>query len=326
MGPAPAPRINVLLVLPTNATPPVPVILAINFCGNHAVTDDPRVPLPTGFVYPKCKGVENAHATEVGRNAGTEAWPKHVYPLTLLLSRGYAFATFSGGDVDPDQPEIHEGVYAWLSSPEHATATRAKQGGSLSAWAFGFHRVVDALLTIPEIDGQRIAILGHSRQGKAALWAAATDERIALLIAHQAGMGGTAPNRGTQGETPTILTRKYPYWFSPRYAELGTDPVQMAYDQNALVALCAPRPVLLSNGEADLAMNPPGQFGVLRNPEAIYRLHGVVGLGRASAPVSGAVVGDRLGYFLRPGGHRLLPVDFMAFLDFADRHFRPATR
>ena len=175
-----------------------------------------------------------------------------------------------------------------------------------------------------EVDPKRIAAVGHSRLGKTALLAAAFDERIALAIPHQAGCGGTAPSRPVgsnvdKAESVKRINTSFPHWFNAAFKQFNDDPTRLPFDQNCLVALCAPRPVLFSNAEEDLWANPDGQFEVLKAADPVYRFLDAGGLDAKSVPPLGKLVDSRLGYFIRTGKHSMNREDWQAFLDFADR-------
>jgi hypothetical protein len=175
---------------------------------------------------------------------------------------------------------------------------------------------------VPEIDGKRIASVGHSRNGKAAIVAAAFDERIALAVPLQAGCGGTAPSRGTVGESVKAINDHFPHWFNAAFKQFNEAPQRLPFDQNCLVALVAPRPVLFPNAEEDTWANPEGQFRVLKAAEPVYRLLGAEGLEADRMPPLRHLVSSRLGYFIRPGKHSMTREDWSAFLEFADRNLK----
>jgi hypothetical protein len=316
-----APRVDLMLVLPNYRHGPAPVFLGMNFCGNQALTDDPRVPLARGWMPSICKGCSNNVATEASRLATTNDWPRNEWPLERIVERGYAFAGFYSGDIDPDRPDVSEGVYRWLAGGDPVRNPAADRG-TIAAWAWGFHRCVDYLATVPDLDARRIAVVGHSRNGKAALLAGGFDDRIALAVAHQAGCGGSAPSRGKVGEQLHNINGKFPHWFNRQFKKFNDAPARLPFDQNCLVALCAPRPVLFSNGQADSWANPSGQFDVLKAADPVYRLLGVKGLTVEEMPPSGRLAGGRLGYYIREGRHSMTAADWEAFLDFADRQWK----
>jgi (4-O-methyl)-D-glucuronate---lignin esterase len=312
-----APRIDLMVVVPNERKAPAPVFLALDFCGNQAITDDPRVPLPRGWVPSSYPGCKHNIATEASRGCQAADWP-----LDEIVRRGYALAAFYNGDIDPDRADVSEGLYAWLAHGDPAK-NKPHDRGTIAAWAWGFERCVDYLVTDHAIDPHRIAALGHSRNGKTALLAAAYDERIAIAFPHQAGCGGTAPSRGHVGESVKSINDHFPHWFNAEFKKFNDDPQRLPFDQNCLVALCAPRPVLFSAAEGDQWANPAGQFEVLKAADPVYRFLGVKGLGGVSQmPPMGKLVGERLGYYIRPGHHSMTASDWGIFLDFADRQWK----
>lgn len=318
-----APRIDLMVITPNARRSPAPVFLAMDFCGNHALTPDPRVPLSHSWLGNFCRGCSNNTATEAARGAQAADWP-----LSEIIRRGYALAAFYSGDVDPDRAEGSTGLYAWLAAGDPSRNNPTNRG-TIAAWAWGFHRCVDYLVTDPDIDAHRVAALGHSRNGKTALLAAAFDDRIALAFPHQAGCGGSAPSRGKTGESVKAINDRFPHWFNAEFKKFNDAPDRLPFDQNALVALCAPRPVLFSAAEGDQWANPAGQFEVLQAADPVYRFLGVEGLGLPSRsgstaptmPPVGQLTGKRLGYYIRDGKHSMGPDDWRVFMDFADRQW-----
>ena len=301
------PRIHLLVVTPNGRTKPVPVFLGMNFCGNHAVVNDPTMPISPAWFYNSCKGCTNNHATEASRGSELDNWA-----IEQSIDRGYAVATFYSGDVVPDIADAIDAARAQLGSPDC---------GAIAAWAWGFHRGVDYLVTDRAIDTKRIAVVGHSRNGKTALLAAALDERIALAIPLQAGCGGTAPSRGKVGESVKQINDRFPHWFNAEFKKFNEQPERLPFDQHALIALVAPRPVLLANATEDQWANPDGQFTMLQAADPVYRLLKAGGLNAARMPETGRLIDSPLGYYIRPGKHSMTRDDWKVFLDFADKHF-----
>jgi hypothetical protein len=315
-GPAGTPPIHLLLVVPNGRTMAVPLFVGMNFCGNHALVNDPGVGIPTMWMYDKYPGVTDHRATAEGRGKQADVWA-----IEQSIDRGYAVATFYCGDVDPDRPDVREGI-----QPHIHKVTGPHDWGTIAAWAWGLSRVVDVLDRFPEIDRARIAVVGHSRLGKAALLAGAFDERFALIIPLQAGCGGTAPSRGKVGESVKQINDHFPHWFAGAFKEFNDQPDKLPFDQNCLVALAAPRPVLFANAVQDQWANPAGQFEVLRAAEPVYRLLGAGGLDAEKMPEPGKLMASRLGYFIRPGVHSMTKGDWKVFLDYADKQMRGAVR
>jgi dienelactone hydrolase len=315
-GPTNAPRIDLMLVVPNARRSPAPVFVAMDFCGNHALTDDPRVPLARSWMGSFCKGCMSNTATEAARGSQSEDWP-----LAEIVRRGYALAAFYSGDVDPDRKEVSEGIYAWLAAGDLAKNNPANRG-TIAAWAWGFQRCVDYLVAEPSVDPHRIAALGHSRNGKTALLAAAFDERIAIAFPHQAGCGGSAPSRGKTGESVKAINGAFPHWFNAQFKQFNDAPERLPFDQNGLVALCAPRPVLFSAAEGDQWANPAGQFQVLQAADPVYRFLGAKGLAATEMPPQGQLVDSPLGYYIREGKHSMTSDDWTVFMNFADAQWR----
>lgn len=309
-------QLHVLLILPENHQGPVPVFVGMNFCGNYALTSLPSVPLPASWVYPSCAGVEKERATEKGRGSQADVWN-----VDLILSRGYGLAAFYSGDLDPDTKEFTDGIEPAFYKPGQTTPA-SNDAGAIATWAWGYQRVVDYLVTRDDIDHARIAAVGHSRNGKTTLLAAAMDERIALAIPHQAGCGGTAPSRGTVGESVLRINTAFPHWFCDNFTLFNADTSRLPFDQHCLVALCAPRPVLFSNAQEDQWANPDGQFDVLKAATPVYKFLGADGLAAEAPAEPGKLIASRLGYYIRPGKHSMNRDDWKVFLDFADEHLR----
>ncbi|MHC4176475.1 MAG: alpha/beta hydrolase family protein [Planctomycetota bacterium] len=302
LGPKDAPSIRLLLVIPNKRKAPAPVFLGLNFRGNHTLVRDESV---------------DSRATDSGRGTRVDVWS-----IEYVIDRGYAVATFHNGDVDPDRHDFTDGVHPHYFKPGQ-TKPGPHDWGTIAAWAWGLHRAVDYLVTDREIDKGRIAVVGHSRNGKTALLAAAFDERIALAIPHQAGCGGTAPSRGKVGESVKQINDRFPHWFNDEFTKFNEQVDRLPFDQHALIALVAPRPVLLTNAVQDTWANPAGQFEMLQAAEVVYRLLDAGGLEADKMPETGKLIDSKLGYYIRPGRHSMGREDWQVFLDFADKHLPP---
>jgi hypothetical protein len=312
IGPEGAPPIRLLLVIPNGRKGPAPCFVGMNFCGNHALVDDPKISLPDAWMYDRYPGVVKNRATDEGRGKQKDVWA-----IEQTIDRGYAVATFYNGDIDTDRKDVREGIRPFLAAKGHKPTPH--DAGTIAVWAWGVQRAVDYLVSVPGVDPKRIISVGHSRLGKTAIVAAAFDPRIALAIPHQAGCGGTAPNRGTVGESVKQINTNFPHWFNDAFKDFNGRPERLPFDQHGLVALCAPRPVLFTNAVEDTWANPAGQFDVLKAAAAVYKLYGVEGVGSESMPEPGKLLDSRLGYFIRAGKHSMTPEDWKIFADFADK-------
>jgi hypothetical protein len=320
-GPPGTPPIHLLLVIPNKHSGPAPVFMGMNFAGNHTVLNDPAIRLPTVWMPARQPGVKDNRATDAGRGSQVDVWA-----LEQSVDRGYAVATFYSGDVDPDRPDKREGIQPHIAQLG-ITHPGPDDWGTIAAWAWGIQRAVDYLVTVPELDKSRIAVFGHSRLGKTALLAAAFDDRIALAIPHQAGCGGTAPSRSLNPKAETVkqINTNFTYWFDGVFKQFNNHPERLPFDQNCLVALCAPRAVLISAATDDQHANPAGQFDVAKAAAPVYRMLGAGGLDAHQMPSAGTLIKSRLGYYLRSGKHSTTPEDWKAFLDYADRVFHHGT-
>ncbi|HTU93175.1 MAG TPA: acetylxylan esterase [Gemmataceae bacterium] len=310
-----APPIRLLLVVPNQRKGPAPVFVGINFCGNHAIVNDREVRLPTSWMY-SGPGVKNKRATEAGRGKQIDVWA-----LEQSIDRGYAVATFYNGDIDPDERDVRAGIQPYLRKKNDKPGPH--DWGTIAAWAWGVHRVVDYVHDCKDLDRNRIAVVGHSRLGKTALLAAALDERIALTIPHQAGCGGTAPSRtdNPKAESVKKINTSFPHWFDDTFKQFNDCTDKLPFDQHCLIALMAPRPVLLSNAVLDQWANPSGQFQMLQAADPVYRFLGAGGLAAKRMPPPDKLIDSPLGYYIRPGEHSMTKEDWKIFLDFADKHF-----
>jgi hypothetical protein len=294
------------------------VFVGINFAGNHTLTADDRVRIPTCWMPANFPGVKANRATAAGRG-------KHAdkYPLEQIVKAGYAVATFHTGDIDPDNKDAREGMRPVITPPPLGELP-ADFPASIMCWAWGIHRAIDYVTTQPEFDAKRVAVVGHSRLGKTALLAAAFDERIAVTFPLQAGCGGTGPSRHADPKAEWVerINTSFPHWFSTSFKAFNADPTKLPFDQHCLLALCAPRPVLYANATEDLWANPSGQFDMMKRASPVYELLGVEGLKADAMPAVGKLVDSRLGYWIRAGKHEMTPADWATFLAFADKWLR----
>jgi dienelactone hydrolase len=312
-GPPEWPKIYLLVAVPNGKTPAA-CFVGPNFDGNHTLTDDTRVHIPTVWVYSNSPGVKDNKASAAGRGQQADTWP-----LAEIVGRGYAVATFYSGDIQPDRPHVREGMRATL--PEQKGSPPGDETATIMWWAWGIHRAVDFLVTDPSIDPRRLAVVGHSRLGKTALLAGAFDERLAVVIPNQAGCGGSGPSRHADPKAEPVdrINTAFPHWFCGHFKAFGKATEKLPFDQNDLVALCAPRPVLFTNAAEDLWANPSGQFEVLKAANPAYKLFGVDGITAEKMPDVNHLVDSRLGYWIRPGKHAMSPPDWKTYMDFTDK-------
>ena len=181
---------------------------------------------------------------------------------------------------------------------------------------------MDYLQSDPAIDGNRVAVFGHSRTGKTALWAGAQDERFALVISNNSGQGGASLARRRYGESVAASYALSGSWYCRNYQKYGNNEALLPVDAHLLIASIAPRPVYVASAEQDRWADPRGEFLAARHAETVFRLLGKTGVGVEELPPVNEPVGGTVGYHIRSGDHEILPYDWQCYLDFADRHLR----
>lgn len=312
--PEDAPKIHLALFLP-KSDKPVPAFLAMNKCGNQTVLDDPAILInDAAYVHKECPG-----PPESIRGKDKDFWC-----VPYLIERGYGFATYHESDIDPDMHDFTDGIHPCFTDLE---GPKESAWGTIAAWAWGLHRCVDYLSTEPAIDKTRICVTGHSRRGKTALLAAAFDERIALVVPHQSGTGGSALSRENDQETIERINRVFPHWFNDEFVKFGDHENKLPIDQHLLMALVAPRALLDTAGLQDTWANYESSLRALRAAAPAWRFLGAIGMvgdGVLSDPakVSRENSGSLLQY-RRDTKHTMDRGYWEAILDFADLQFSP---
>ncbi len=314
LGDAPEAReIDVLVYLPRPAAAGrVPVFLALNFHGNQAEDPDPAVRLCRSYVLnDAAAGIIANRATEKSRGSAQRRWP-----LAAMLGRGFGMATACCGDIFPDHAAGRaESVLVSLGRPVTGDLP-ADEPGAIGAWAWGLSRILDWLVTLPEVDPARVCVVGHSRLGKAAVWAGACDERFAVVISNESGCGGAALSRRNYGETVEVITRRFPHWFCPAFAGYADREADLPCDQHTLLAMVAPRPLYVASAVEDRWADPRGEFLAAVAAEPVWKLFGLTGLGTSEMPAVDHPIGRTIGYHVRAGKHDLLEYDWLRFADF----------
>ena len=240
------------------------------------------------------------------------------WPYELITREGFGVAMVHHSSIEQDRRNFgapsSADVRSWYF-PED-------EWGAISAWAWGIGRMLDWCESSPEIDMDRIAVIGHSRLGKTALWAAAVDERIDLVVSNSSGCCGAALSRRAYGETIGVIYEKFPYWFIPHFYDYAGKENEFPTDQHALLALAAPRPLYVASAAGDHWADPIGEWLSAKEAAAVYELYGLKGLSSDHMiPLDHADDYGTIAYRIREGVHAMWPDDWYDYLKFAKRQF-----
>ena len=236
-----------------------------------------------------------------------------------ILARGWGYATVGYNDIQPDKADaFDQGVIGATGK-----APADDEWADVSAWSWGVSRIIDYLETDKAVDAKKIALHGHSRIGKTALWASALDERVAAVYASCAGEMGSALSRRDYGETVDDMAQRFPYWFNRNFQKWAGRWNEMPVDAHTLIALSAPRPVFLTGGTDDQWADPVGEFKALVAAGPVYRLLDRKDVGTTTVPpLDTPVISGDLGWYYHTGPHAATAQDWKVFLQFLDKYFK----
>jgi dienelactone hydrolase len=283
-GPGGEESFNLLLFIPTEGvTMPPPVFLLL--CNRGATNIDPT------------------------RKTQSPFWPAEE-----IVARGYAAAAIELSDVAPDRADGHTAgvhkVFPYTGNPNEAW-------GTIAAWAWAASRVLDYLETDRDVNAKQVAVVGHSRGGKAALWAGAQDERFAFVVSNNSGSTGAALARNKNGERVANITKTFPHWFCKNYNTFAGREEALPVDQHQLLALMAPRPIYVASASEDTWADPKAEFQACTLAAPVYALWGKPGFVSNGFPgVQSPLHSGTIGYHLRQGKHDLTRYDWEQFMNF----------
>ncbi|WP_085536682.1 glucuronyl esterase domain-containing protein [Massilibacteroides vaginae] len=300
-----------LLYLPNAIKGKVPVFLSYNFMGNQSLDTDENI-----LVSPGLKFVKSTDDPSMARGFQKDRWP-----VEMIIDAGFGVATMCYHDIFPDKAELKDESILRLFSDYRQTKDNSEAWQAIGGWAWGLSRIMDYLEQEEKINAEQVALMGHSRQGKASLWAGVQDERFAIVISNNSGCGGAAISKRRYGETFRIMTTSFPHWLCKAAEQYADQEDKLPFDQHELIALVAPRPVYIASAKEDRWADPKGEFlaGVLAGP--VYELYGYKGLQTTEMPDLNRPIMNRIGYHIRPGKHDVTDIDWQNYIRFAQLHF-----
>ncbi len=299
-----APSLLLLLYLPKSEKPS-PVFLGLNFNGNHTIINDP--------------GISVSKAWEAASHARGEDSMR--WPVKNIVSHGFGLATIYYGDIAEDENNgFKNGIQPVFYAPGQ-TAPGPDEWGAIGAWAWGLSRAMDYLEQDKSVDSKKVAVFGHSRLGKAALWAGVQDKRFAIVVSNNSGCGGAALSKRAFGETVETINNAFPHWFCGNFKKYNNREGELPMDQHMLIALIAPRPAYVTSAVDDRWADPKGEFLAALYANPVYHLFGKEGLPVSVMPPLNNPVMGTLGYHIRTGGHGITYYDWDQFIEFAKKSF-----
>ena len=302
---------TVLLYLPKGVEK-APVFIGYNFYGNHTVADDPRIIISEAWVRDnESFGIVHNQLTEQSRGVRTNRWA-----VEKMLDAGFGLATIYYGEVDPDKDDMSDGIHA-LFYTDGQEKPAPNEWGSIAAWSWGLSRALDYFEEDPDVDASKVIVFGHSRLGKASLWAGANDQRFAGVISNNSGCGGAALSKRRFGETVWRINKSFPHWFCDNFKNYSKFEETLPVDQHELLALIAPRPLYVASAEEDQWADPRGEFLSAFYASPVYQLYGKQGIPSAEMPAVNQPIQNTVAYHIRTGKHDVTDYDWEQYIKWA---------
>jgi hypothetical protein len=316
-GPDGSAFVDLLMYLPAKRKRS-PVVLGMNFWGNHTICSDPKIRLSSSWIedgrnsFINLSCIADHHATDACRGIDARRWP-----VEALIKRGYGLATFYRGDVDSD---VASSFDTSLRALFPSLQTQDDNFSAIGAWAWTLSRALDYMETDRAVDAHRVAVFGWSRAGKAAVWAGASDRRFAAVLSQESGTGGVKLFRRNVGEDIHRLNTLFPHWFCRNFRQYSGHDSELPFDQHLILSAIAPRPVHIASAVDDHLSDPPGEFlsAILATP--VYRFLGFTGMPAMEMPPVNSPIFGRISYHIRPGGHDVTDYDWEQYMTFMDRN------
>lgn len=309
-------RFVILIYLPKNSSL-TPIFLGYNFFGNHSITTETDVFISDAWAM-------NSEALNISEHRLTKAsrgLRAHRWAIEKIIDGGFGLATIYYGEIDPDKNDLMDGLQHLFyeqgqERPEH------NEWGSLSAWAFGYSRALDYFEQDNDIDASKVLLFGHSRLGKAALWAGARDKRFAAVISNDSGCGGAALSKRRFGETINIINTSFPHWFCHNFKNYNNNEEALPIDQHQLLALIAPRPLYVASAKEDEWADPKGEFLSAYHASQVYGLFDKKGISNIKMPKVHKPIHNFIAYHIREGKHDVTDYDWEQYITWASVFYK----
>lgn len=306
-------QFTILVYLPKNIAR-APLFVGYNFMGNQTIAEDENILISEAWARDSEKyGISDNKLTATTRGIRTNRWA-----VDKIIDSGFGLATIYYGEVDPDKDDFSDGVHR-LFYKNGQEKPAEDEWGSLAAWAWGYSRAMDYFEKSQEIDASKVIVFGHSRLGKAALWAGASDERFAGVISNDSGCGGAALSKRKVGETVGRINTSFPHWFCSNFKQYNDNEEALPVDQHELLALIAPRPLYVASAQEDQWADPKGEFLSAHYASPVYALYGKKGITTNQIPQVNQPIQNTLAYHIRTGIHDVTDYDWEQYIQWAKK-------
>lgn len=307
---------TILMYLPKNIET-VPLFVGYNFYGNHTISNDVDVIISEAWASDNPSfGIVHNQLTEQSRGVRTNRWP-----VEKIIDAGYGLAVIYYGEVDPDKDDFTDGVHPFFYVDDQQQPAD-NEWGSIAAWAWGLSRAMDYFQEDVSVDASKIIVFGHSRLGKASLWAGASDERFAGVISNNSGCGGAALSKRRYGETIWRMNRSFPHWFCRNFKNYSKAEEHLPVDQHQMISLIAPRPVYIASAEDDKWADPKGEFLSALYASPVYKLYGQRGISDSKMPEVNQAIQNTVAYHIRTGKHDVTVFDWEQYIRWANKFIK----
>ncbi len=291
-----------------------PVFLGHNFYGNHTISTDENVIISKAWARNnETFGIEENKLSEKSRGVRSSRWA-----IEKIIDGGFGLATIYYGEVDPDKNDFSDGVHRLLYD-EQQQEPNTGEWGSIAGWAWGLSRAMDYFSQDSEIDESQVIVFGHSRLGKASLWAGVTDTRFAAVISNDSGCGGAALSKRRYGETINVINNSFPHWFCRNFRSYNENEEALPVDQHQLLALIAPRPLYVASAQEDRWADPHGEFLSAHYATPVYTLFGKEGIPSNKMPETNKPIQNTVAYHVRTGKHDVTDYDWEQYISWAKK-------